>query len=119
MTVPAHPSRFVRLGLFAGIAGPILSWGLSLVVSAGWSAYDPIRQSISLLAEAPLGWIQDLAFALGGASILAWAFALPFVLGMTARDRSIVRSTQLVLGVIVLAFAVLPTDPEKAPTSMV
>src|SRR5207248_1757976 len=56
-------SRLVELGIMAGIAGPIVSWGLTFVVIAGWPGYDPIRQSISLLATSPLGWVQTLAFA--------------------------------------------------------
>jgi hypothetical protein len=52
----------LSLAVLAGIASPILSWGLSLVIIAGWSGYDPIAQSISLLANAPLGWLQTAAF---------------------------------------------------------
>jgi len=49
---------------------------LSLVIIAGWSGYDPIAQSISLLANAPLGWLQTAAFVTGGLLGAAWAFGL-------------------------------------------
>jgi hypothetical membrane protein len=108
-----------RLGLLAGIAAPIVSWTLSVVVIASWPGNDPIRQSISLLATAPLGWIQNLAFVLAGLLNLAWAFALPGVLGSTPRERTFVRASQLLQGLIVLAFALVPTDPESAPVSTI
>lgn len=120
--LPAAARRARRpapLGLIAGIVAPIVSWALSFVVIAAWPDYDPIRQSISQLADAPLGWIQNLAFVLAGALTLAWALALPSVLGSTPRDRGIVRGTQLLLGLIVLAFALVPTDPESAPASTI
>jgi hypothetical membrane protein len=121
-TLPAAARRADRpapLGLIAGIVAPIVSWALSFVVIAAWPDYDPIRQSISQLADAPLGWIQNLAFVLGGALTLAWALALPRVLGSMPRDRAIIRGTQLLLGLIVLAFALVPTDPESAPASTI
>ena len=52
----------MRLALLAGIAAPIISWALSVVVILGWPGYDPVAQSISLLANAPLGWLQTVAF---------------------------------------------------------
>jgi hypothetical membrane protein len=101
--------------VIAGIVAPVIAWGLSLVVIAGWPGYDPIRQSISVLAHAPLGWLQTLAFAISGLLGLAWALGLSNVLGATARDRSIVRGLLLLQAVIGLGFAVLPTDPEGVP----
>jgi hypothetical membrane protein len=101
--------------VIAGIVAPVIAWALSLVVITGWPGYDPIRQSISLLAHAPLGWLQTLAFAISGLLGLAWAFGLSNVLGATARDRWIVRGLLLLQAVIGLGFAVLPTDPEGVP----
>jgi hypothetical membrane protein len=101
--------------VLAGIVAPVIAWALSLVVITGWPGYDPIRQSISLLAHAPLGWLQTLAFAISGLLGLAWAFGLSNVLGATARDRWIVRGLLLLQAVIGLGFAVLPTDPEGVP----
>lgn len=111
--------RALRLGLLAGIAAPIVSWALGLVVMASWPGYDPIRQSISLLATAPLGWIENLGFALAGLLNLAWAFALARVLGATPRERTFVVGSQVLQGLIVLAFAVFPTDPDAAPVSTI
>ena len=88
-------SRLVELGILAGIAGPIVSWGLTFIAIIGWPGYDPIRQSISLLASSPLGWVQTLAFAISGVLGMAWAFGLGAVLGATSRDRLLVRALLL------------------------
>ena len=108
-----------RAGIVAGIAAPIISWALSVVVIAGWPGYDPIVQSISLLATAPLGWLQTLAFAISGVLGAAWAFGLASVLGATPGQRRLVLGLVLVQAVIAFGFAVLPTDPEGAPTTTV
>jgi hypothetical membrane protein len=105
--------------ILAGIAVPVVSWGLSAVVIAGWPGYDPIAQSISLLANAPLGWLQSLAFAISGLLGALWAFGLSGVLGSTSRDRAIVRGMLLLQAVITIAFAIFPTDPDGVPVSTI
>lgn len=114
-----RPDLATRAGLVAGFAGPILTWALSVVVIAGWPGYDPIRQSVSLLATAPLGWLMTISFALSGILGAAWAIGLSAVLGVTARYRAIVRWLLLLQAVIAFGFALLPTDPTGAPTSLV
>jgi hypothetical protein len=111
----------LELGLVAGVAAPIVLWSLSLVVIAGWPGYDPISQSISLLATAPLGWVQTAAFVISGILGLAWAMALPGVLGAPdrPRDRTFVRGLMLLQAAIAIGFAILPTDPEGVPVSAV
>ncbi len=104
-----------RAGIAAGIAAPIVSWSLSAVVIMTWPGYDPISQSISSLAGAPLGWLQTLAFTVSAVLGAAWAFGLAGVLGSTARDRTLVRGLLLLQAGIILGFALLPTDPEGVP----
>lgn len=113
--------RRAAFGILAGLVAPIVAWVLTLVVGAAWPGYDPIAQSISLLADAPLGWLQTLAFAISGLLGVAWAFGLSSVLGATPRHRSIVRGLVLVQAAIALGFAILPADPgpERAPVSIV
>ena len=113
--------RRAAFGILAGIVAPILAWSLTIAVGAAWPGYDPIAQSISVLADAPLGWLQTLAFAISGLLGVAWALGLSSVLGATPRDRSIVRALVLVQAVIAFAFAVLPADPgpEHAPVSTI
>ena len=105
--------------ILAGIAGPIVSWGLSVVVIAGWPGYDPISQSISLLANAPLGWLQTVAFVVSGGLGIAWAFGLSRILGSTVRARAVVLSLLLVQAAITVAFAIFPTDPDEIPLTMI
>jgi hypothetical membrane protein len=100
------------LAILAGIAAPIISWGLSVVVIAGWPGYDPVSESISLLANAPLGWLQTLAFVISGVLGAAFALGLSRVLGSTGRDRSLVRATLLLLAGLALGFAIFPTDAD-------
>jgi len=111
--------RPFRAGIAAGIAAPIVSWSLSIVVIVAWPGYDPVAQSISSLANAPLGWLQTVAFAISGLLGIAWAFGLSSVLGSTSRDRTLVRGLLLLQAVIALAFAFLPTDPAGAPTTSI
>ena len=103
----SHTSRF---GILAGIAAPIVSWGLSVIVIAGWPGYDPISQSISLLANAPLGWLQTLAFVISGVLGAAFAVGLSMLLGLTARQRAIVRRLLLLQAALAIGFAIFPTD---------
>ncbi len=108
-----------RLALLAGIAAPIISWGLSVTVIAGWPGYDPVSESISLLANAPLGWLQTLAFAISGVLGAAFALGLARVLGSTGRDRSRVRALLLLLAALALGFAIFPTDADGRGMSTV
>ncbi len=112
-------SGALRASIVAGIAAPVISWALSVVVIAGWPGYDPIAQSISLLATAPLGWLQSVAFAISGILGAAWAFGLSSVLGRTARQRALVRGLLLVQAAIAIGFALLPTDPVGVPTTTI
>lgn len=101
-----------RFAILAGLAGPIIAWGLSAIVIAGWPGYDPIAQSISLLANAPLGWLQTLAFWVSGVLGAAFAFGLATVLGPMPRDRAVVRSLLLLQAALAIGFALFPTDRE-------
>jgi hypothetical protein len=112
-----HRISVTTAGILAGLAAPVLSWGLSAVVIAGWPGYDAISQSISLLAIAPLGWLQTVAFAVSGLLGAAWAFGLSSVLGPTSRDRAIIRGLLLLQAAITIAFAIFPTDPDGVPMS--
>jgi Protein of unknown function (DUF998) len=113
--------RRLELGVLAGVAAAIAPWVLSVIVIVGWPGYDPVRQSISLLATAPLGWLMTAALAIGGLLDVAWALALPAVLGAPdrPRDRTLVRALLLLQAAIALGFAILPTDPEGVPVSTV
>lgn len=113
------PGSETRFAILAGIAAPIVSWALSVVVIVGWPGYDPIAQSISLLANAPLGWLQTVAFLVSGLLGAVWAVGLSRVLGVTARDRRIVRWLLLLQAAITIAFAIFPTDPEARAVSTV
>lgn len=116
---PGRRRTALRVGIAAGIAAPIVAWLLTVIAIATWPGYDPIRQSISILADAPLGWLQTAAFAASGLLGVAWAFGLSRVLGASARDRGIVRGLLLLQAVIAFGFAVLPTDPIGAATTTV
>ena len=111
--------RINSLAISAGIAAPIVSWGLSFVVIGTWPGYDPVAQSISVLATAPLGWLQAVAFAISGLLGAAWAFGLSSVLGVTGRDRAIVRGLLLLQAAIAIAFVIFPTDPDGVPRSTI
>lgn len=101
------------IALLAGIVAPFLAWGLSVVPMLTWPGYDPVAQSISVLANAPLGWVQAVAFAVAGLLGLAWAFGLSGVLGVTARQRRLVLGLLLLQAALSIGFAVFKTDLER------
>jgi hypothetical protein len=103
--------------IVAGVVAPVVSWGLTIAAGATWDAYDPVSQSISVLATAPHGWLQTLAFVVSGTLGVAWALGLSSVLGVTRRQRSVVRGLLVVQAGVALGFALLPTDPPGVPTS--
>lgn len=109
----------ILAGILAGILAPPLSWTLTVVVILAWPGYDPIAESISSLANAPLGGLTTAAFAISGLFGAAWAFGLAAVLGTTARERWTVRALLLLQAVVALGFAILPTDPAGVPTTTV
>lgn len=113
----AGERRPIRIGILAGIAAPPISWGLSVVVIAGWPGYDPVSQSISLLATAPLGSLQSVAFAVSGILGAAWAFGMSRTLGTSARQHALVLGLLLLQAAIAIGFAILPTDPDGAPVT--
>ncbi len=108
------PSSRAQLAILAGIAAPLISWALSVIVIVRWPGYDPVSQSISLLANAPLGWLQTMAFAISGVLGAAFAFGLASVLGVTPRERTIVRGLLLLQAALALGFAIFPTDLEAS-----
>ena len=62
-------ARTVLAAAMGGIAGFL---GLNIVVQLLPPHYSMVSQAVSDLAVGPYGWVMDIAFALGGASILAF-----------------------------------------------
>jgi hypothetical membrane protein len=110
---------WIRLGIAAGVAAPPMAWALATIVALAWPGYDPVGQSISLLANAPLGWVQTVAFVLSGVLGAAWALGLGAVLGTTDRQRRLVRGVLLAQAVLMLGFALFPTDPGERGVTLV
>jgi len=107
-------SAGTRLLLACGIAGPVAFWGLGLLAMASWPGYDVVADSISGLVYAPEGWLQVDAFVLLAVLTAAFAVGMGRIAGETPADRARVRSAILVLAVIELGFALLPTDAGDA-----
>lgn len=112
-------SRLTRLLLAAGVAAPLAAWTLSFAAMLSWPGYNPIASSISLLADAPSGWLQTAAFLGFGLLGLGWAVGMGRVLGSSAADRREVRALLLVQASLAIAFAAFPTDPVERGTSPV
>jgi hypothetical membrane protein len=114
---PRDVSVATRLLLGCGIAGPVLFWALGSVAAATWPGYDPVAQSISVLVQAPNGWLQEDGFILLGVLTMVFAVGMGRVAGRTAAARARVRSALLALAVIDLGFALFPADGPDAATS--
>jgi hypothetical membrane protein len=101
----------------AGIAAAGVVWIASLIVNVLAPGFDPVRRSISALANTPAGGLMTAAFVATGLLELAFAVGLPRVLGTTRAQRGVVAVTLGFLGLLTLLFAVFPTDPPGAPRS--
>jgi hypothetical protein len=102
----------------AGLVGPAVFWGLGAFVAMSWPGYDWVSQSISSLVHAPLGELQTLAFLLGGLLSLGWAIGAGRIMGRTDRQGSLVRGLFLVQAGLLVAFALLPTDPDDVSRTL-
>ena len=86
-------------------------------IEAGAGAERPLRGM--LLANAPNGWLQTLAFLVSGGLGLAWAAGMGRVLGVTGAERRLVWRLLALQSILALLFAVVPTDPGARATSLV
>lgn len=102
--------------LWAGVAAPVVAWGLSVAAAVAWPGYDPVVQSISVLARGPAGWLLTVAFVASGLLGLGWAVAMGRLVGDSARDRRLVAAVLGTQAVLVGLFAVFPTDLERGRT---
>lgn len=64
----------------AGITGPLLLLGAEIIVPLSFANYSPVKDSISVLEWAGLGWIESATFILAG--LLLEAFAAVLLLGI-------------------------------------
>lgn len=103
----------------AGIAGPALLWGVTLVLGAVSPGYDPVRRSISALATTPLGGLMSATFIATALLELAFAAGVRRTMGATQRQRRLVELVVVVLAFLILLFALFPTDPPDVPRSSV
>lgn len=86
--------RRARTVLAAAMAGIAVFVALNIVVQLLPPHYSMVSQAVSDLAAGPYGWLMDIAFALGGASILA--FVAGAVMATTPETRP--RAGFLLLG---------------------
>jgi hypothetical membrane protein len=92
--------RRVRLSAAVAVVGPLVAAVVSLAVGRLNPGYDPVRSSVSRLAEvgAPGALVMDAAIALLGLSLIALALAMRWTPG-----RSVPAAVFLV-GIAGLAF---------------
>jgi hypothetical membrane protein len=72
VTLAGQRRRRARTVLAAAMAGITVFLALNIVVQLLPPHYSMVSQAVSDLAAGPYGWVMDIAFALGGASILAF-----------------------------------------------
>jgi Protein of unknown function (DUF998) len=102
--------RTLLLWLTYGVAGTALFLIIYVIEGATRPGYDPWRQTISALSLGPGGWIQQLNFALCGASVLWLAYVWRKILagGVCATWYPIMRGIE---GVGLIAIAIVTQDP--------
>jgi Protein of unknown function (DUF998) len=96
--------------LTLGFAGTVLFPIIYTIEGVARPGYDPLRQTISTLSLGPGGWIQQLNFALCGASVLWMAFVWRKILagGVCATWYPILRAVE---GVGLFGVAIFTRDP--------
>jgi hypothetical membrane protein len=105
--------------LLAGVAAPACLFGVSLAVGLLSPGYDPVRRSISALANSPTGWLMTVAFVVTGVLEVAFAVGASRVIGVSRRQRTFVGGVIVMLAVLTVLFALFPTDPPGAPRTTV
>ena len=109
VAAPPLPRKLV-IWLTAAVAGTLVFPLMYTIEGAIRPSYDPLRQTISSLAIGPLGWMQQLNFALCGMSILWMALVWRKILagGVCATWYPILR---VVEGLGLIAIGIFTTDP--------
>ncbi|MBA2254462.1 MAG: DUF998 domain-containing protein [Chloroflexi bacterium] len=107
--------RFTRGLLLAGVAAPIGVWVVSLVLGAVSPGFDPVRRSISALANTPAGGLMTATFLVTGVLELMFALGLSRVLGVTRGQARAAAAVIAFLGLLIVIFALFPTDPPGVP----
>jgi hypothetical membrane protein len=110
---------FERVLLASGIVGPLVLWTVSLALGAVTPGFDPVRRSISALANAPLGGLQALAFVVSGLLEVGFGLAVAGRLVGGSGARRLTTALFVALGVLTVLFALFPTDPPGVPRSAV
>jgi hypothetical membrane protein len=110
----------LRLGLWAGIVGPVFFVLVFMIDGLFTPGYDAMKDVVSFLELGPTGWIQSLNFFITG--LLLILFALGFFLWMRPRSTSAWLAVTTVLialsGVgLLLAGPFLPDPPGTAQIS--
>jgi hypothetical protein len=108
----------VKVGAFAGMAGPVLFGAVLVVltvaqydfmVEIGWQPLgDPAGAWPSGLALGPYGWVQVLSFVVSGHLLMLLAVGL--LLGMDGRDSRVGQVLLLISGAA-MALMGFETDP--------
>jgi hypothetical protein len=102
--------RTLLLWLTYGVAGTALFPIIYVIEGATRPGYDAWRHTISALSLGPGGWVQQLDFALCGASVLWSSYVWRKILagGVCATWYPIIRGVE---GMGLLAIAIFATDP--------
>ncbi|HEX6554259.1 MAG TPA: DUF998 domain-containing protein [Ktedonobacteraceae bacterium] len=91
--------RALRLGLWAGVVGPVTFFVVFTIDGALKPGYSALRDAVSYLALGPYGWIQTLNFIFLGLCVIAFGFAL------FNWWRRVVPSRLIVVGSVLIALS--------------
>jgi hypothetical membrane protein len=105
-----------KLGVRAGLVGPILFAGVFLVEGRLRPGYDPLAQTVSELGIGPRGFIQIANFLVFGIAFTTFAAALRR--DFRARGIPSIGPTMLIgIGVLLFLCGVFVADPATTPLS--
>src|SRR5579859_2333077 len=119
--ISSRQSVAVRLGLWAGIVGPVFFVLVFMLDGLFTPGYDAMKDVVSFLELGPTGWIQSLNFIITG--LLLIVFALGFSSWMRPRSAPTWRVVTTVLialsGVgLIMAGPFLPDPPGTTQFSL-
>lgn len=106
---PCKQFIYRRGPALAGVIGPILFWGVLVVLGQTQFAYNAVRSDISLLVLGTNGWVQTANFAVFG------LFTLVFQVGLQRavspeRPWGGINILAMACGLGLVSIAVFPTD---------
>jgi hypothetical protein len=106
---PAAGTVSLRAAALAGMIGPVVFWGVLILVGLARPGYNPAGSQISVLALGVNGWVQTASFVVFGLLILVFQAGLLRAVAPGNAWR-LLNVLAISPGLALISLAVFPTD---------